>query len=305
MVFDSIKRSFVTTEIERWNDIFLLDQRFLSQFVFRGQAKAEWILSTSLSRLIQKHHPGSTDAFLPIDYEAKMMKEFRWKYPSYEKGHVPEDNDSIEWLSLMQHYGARTRMLDFTYSLYVALFMAIDDSDDEKSAVWAINKSLLEKVVVEKYKKERGKESITQSDLEQYTYDEATKAINRGYDGSSEALLYITRPHMSNERINRQQGLFIIPSVVRIEFDEILKAYYDTSLQFEWPFDDVIEASKTWANDSVAVFKIVIPPQLKYQISEALDQMNITAETMYPGLDGLARSMAKRRGESSNKRISE
>ena len=300
MDFDSLKRAFVITELEHWNDIYRLNQRFLSHFIFRGQGHAEWRLSTALSRLIQKHHPGARDSMLPIDYEAKMIKEFKWKYPSYEKGRIPEEQDSIEWLSLMQHYGARTRMLDFSYSIYVALFMALDESYSDKSAVWAINKSVLEKAVVEKYKKEKGQNSVSQSDLEDYIYREATDAINRGFDKYSEALLFATRPHMSNERINRQQGLFIIPSIVSREFDEILKSYYDATLTLEWPVDNVVDASRTWGPDSVAVMKILVPLKLKYSILNALDQMNITPETMYPGLDGLARSMSKRRDSSSS-----
>lgn len=299
MDFDSLKRAFVITELEHWNDIFRLDQRFLSQFVFRGQGNAEWRLSTALSRLIQKHNPGASDSMLPLDYEAKMINEFRWKYPSYEKGRIPDEQDSIEWLSLMQHYGARTRMLDFSYSVYVALFMALDESYCDKSAVWAVNKSVLERAIVEKYKKEKGQESVSQSALEEFIYKEATNAINRGYNKDSEALLFVTRPHMSNERINRQQGLFIIPSIVSREFDEILKSYYDATLSLEWSIDSVVEASKTWGQDSVAVMKILVPLKLKYSILDALDHMNITPETLYPGLDGLARSMSKRRASSS------
>lgn len=40
-----------------------------------------------------------------------------WGVGTYARG-----LDSIEWLSLMQHYGAQTRILDFIYLVYVALY---------------------------------------------------------------------------------------------------------------------------------------------------------------------------------------
>ena len=39
-------------------------------------------------------------------------------------------------------------------------------------------------------------------------------------------------------------------------------------------------------------YKINIRKELNFAINQSLKQMNITAETLYPGLDGLARSMS-------------
>lgn len=124
-------------------------------------------------------------------------------------------------------------------------------------------------------------------------YNEAANAINNRLNDETDAYLYITRPSMSNERINRQQGLFIIPSIVSIDFDMIMKEYYDVNLSYEMNIADLIYASGTWGEDVVTMLKIEIPKSLKYNLSETLEQMNITSETMYPGLDGLARSMSR------------
>lgn len=138
-----IQRAYIVTELEHWNDIFRLNQRFMSNFVFRGQGNAEWPLSTSLARMVESHHPNYLDKLMPAVYEQEMMDDFQWKYPSYEKTHIPAKDEAIEWLSLMQHYGSPTRMLDFSYSMYIALFMAIDGSFHQKSAIWALNKHVL------------------------------------------------------------------------------------------------------------------------------------------------------------------
>ena len=37
----SVKNLVITTKIEHWNDLILLNQRFLGKFVFRGQGNSE------------------------------------------------------------------------------------------------------------------------------------------------------------------------------------------------------------------------------------------------------------------------
>lgn len=292
-----IEKAYITTEIEHWNDIFRLNQRFMSNFVFRGQGNADWRLKTSLVRMVERHHPNYVDKILPTIYEQQMMDEFQWKYPSYEKSHIPGSEESIEWLSLMQHYGSPTRMLDFSYSMYVAMFMAIDGSFFEKSAIWALNKQELSGKVFDKYRVDYNTNVASGSDLENYTYKKATSAINRRFvinKDEDESFLFLTRPHLSNERINRQQGLFVIPSSIGVGFEDILKGYYNASFCGKMKFDDVVRLSidSNYGQHTVSVLKIEIPKQLKYSISNLLRQMNITSETMYPGLDGLARSMS-------------
>lgn len=49
---------------------------------------------------------------------------------------------TMEWLALMQHFGAPTRVLDITKSSYVAAYFAIEDATaGDDCAVWAINES--------------------------------------------------------------------------------------------------------------------------------------------------------------------
>ena len=294
-----MKRAFIVTQMEHWNDIFRLNQRFMSNFVFRGQGNAEWPLSTSLARMVSNHHPNYTDKVVPASYEQRMMDEFKWKYPSYEKGRIPDDNESIEWLSLMQHYGSPTRMLDFSQSMYVALFMAIDGSFFPTSAIWSINKHVLNEKVILKYNSQKNQKIARRDEIERYIYEEATSAINDHFL-PQEPYLYLTRPHLANERINRQQGLFIIPSSIEVGFENILKEYYDGDPNLNMDFESLagLTAQNSCGQQMVSVLKIEIPKVLKYEISNLLRQMNITSETMYPGLDGLARSMSCLRDSS-------
>lgn len=68
-----MKRAYITTEIGHWNDVFRLNQQFMSNFIFRGQGDAEWPLATSLARMVRNHHPYMEDKLLTASYEERMM----------------------------------------------------------------------------------------------------------------------------------------------------------------------------------------------------------------------------------------
>jgi hypothetical protein len=86
-----------------------------SEWVYRGQRDAGWDLTTSLER----HGPeGRT---LP-GAEAELLRQFKRRAHVYLAPHHIA-SDTGEWLALMQHFGAPTRLLDVTRSRYVAAYL--------------------------------------------------------------------------------------------------------------------------------------------------------------------------------------
>jgi hypothetical protein len=68
--------------------------------------------------------------------EMEMIREFQRKAGLY-LDREPDKDDVLEWLALMRHYGAPTRLTDWTYSVYVAVHFAL--ADDLEGAVWSFN----------------------------------------------------------------------------------------------------------------------------------------------------------------------
>src|SRR5512135_709714 len=93
-------------------------RRFRSSYAFRGQSNAAGDLKTSLARLA-----------LNVDVEEHLLRNFR-KYAHREA--VP--GDSVwNWLAVAQHHGLPTRLLDWTYSPYVAMHFATQDLADYRA----------------------------------------------------------------------------------------------------------------------------------------------------------------------------
>ena len=66
---------------------------------------------------------------------------FLWEFHARVHGQIadaPTTDAKLEWLSLLQHYGGPTRLLDVTRSPYVAAYFAADKAGNGDCAVWAL-----------------------------------------------------------------------------------------------------------------------------------------------------------------------
>ena len=105
----------------------------LRSWAFRGQSDSKWPMFSSLSRyfinfqISQKAWP---------TLEARVLRILKRKSHLFLE-HLPAEDDAFEWLGLMQHHGTPTRLLDFTWSPYVAAFFALERATSD-AAVWAV-----------------------------------------------------------------------------------------------------------------------------------------------------------------------
>ncbi len=94
---------------------------------WRGHSKAEYKLVPGVFR--KNYKPG---------HEQSMAIEFKLSAPSRHPK-VPENNDDPSWLLLMQHYGLRTRLLDWSLAPLTALYFAVCEYPEDNGKVWALN----------------------------------------------------------------------------------------------------------------------------------------------------------------------
>jgi hypothetical protein len=284
---------FIETRLDDWKKIYELDKYFMHPFVYRGQSNSAWEISSSIERamLLSKYSTSS----LAKDYtisERWMLHDFKRKYPLYSNLR-PLDSDHCEWLAIMQHHGAPTRLVDFTESVFIGAYFAIMSSTSD-AAVWAVDRLKLRDNIHIQHSLpyEKGVALLDEINLTHLAF---ANGFIRAKDTKLETVKAVVPfwPKIFNQRLLKQQGLFLMPADATSSFFENLVSSFDSKNTFEfWDFDKLVEHSKDgWEAEGINLIKIIIPKRHHCDIAEALKEMNITAESLFPGIDGMAQSL--------------
>jgi hypothetical protein len=103
---------------------------------YRGQTKAEWPLLPKLYR----PEFGGFGYLVENGIETEIMEEFVQRGGLLTNIKPQGDGAIWDWYFLMQHFGAPTRLLDWTESSLVALYFALKDNPGcYDSAVWVFD----------------------------------------------------------------------------------------------------------------------------------------------------------------------
>jgi hypothetical protein len=194
-------------QLQQWLEQYKDGQK---QFVFRGQADSEWPLQTSLARHFVDNHVNEHEW---RKRELKMYRNFRENlletYRGLHKRWIP-----LDVLSLMQHYHAPTRLLDFTYDPKVAAFFALEDSRGE-SAIWVVDKKRLEQ--------RRRKKGLL--DYCGPVHNPRYNVFQKDEEGKYRLVGSILDPKQKNDRLAAQQGCFLVPgSISKYISDDLVHA---------------------------------------------------------------------------------
>ena len=215
-----------------------------------------------------------------------MMREFQRQAHHYMSD-LPEADKYVDWLAIMQHYGTPTRLLDFTRSYYVAAFFGMESADDD-CAVWALSESQLRASVARKHGIEQKSDYLSNNALRLKT------AGNTFSNPLPDPGVIHVEPFKQHQRLVVQQGLFVLPVAAHATFEANLIAgldldrnYLDAPVQIEFDGSQPLNVDIYRA----PVVKVVLRKSMYSEALKDLSRMNITAATLFPGLDGFARSL--------------
>jgi hypothetical protein len=265
-------------------------------WVFRGHGSSEYSLEPSVEREAHASH---------LEWKAlegKMLREFQTKAPLHVLSTpLPVSEDKLSWLALMQHYGIPTRLLDFTYSPYVALYFALRYNAIDKCKptpeVWAIDLNALNVSASRQSQKadeiyaQEDPESVDKSPLwkkiadqmlaSQYEillgFDERWKTVvlkaldpdytRRNFFNKSGLVLGVL-PSVENQRLSSQQGIFLLSGAEDITFQVSL--------------EKMMAESKAWCR------RFRFAEEIVHQAEKRLFGMNIHDLSLFPDVNGLA-----------------
>jgi hypothetical protein len=225
-------------------------------WAFRGEKSASWALLSSLARRLDFSGVPRTGW---REREERGMRIFRRKAHVYLSDRSVLDDD-LHCLAMMQHHGAPTRLLDFTKSPFVAAHFALETAVDD-AAVYALNTPRLWGLAP------RFDPSLTRDAID----PRVPGNFARHYAVDRHPILWFGDPTDMDRRLVAQSGLLVITGIIDAPLDELLRSY---------------------DSDEPLIERAVLAAELRREAMHALYRMNVTQATLFPDLEGLARSIA-------------
>lgn len=230
--------------------------RYRNNCVYRGMAVEKWGLSHSLQRTCGHD----------LTLENQMLRSFR-KYGYADLHHV---HSFWQLLAMAQQFGLPTRLLDWTYSPLVAAHFATEDQElyDQDGIIWCADIELLNEQLPSPLKcmleTERGN-IFTMEMLDRIGGD--FDMLLAQEEGAPFGLFF--EPASAVNRIANQYALFSICSRADVKLSDL-------------------------AAPEHCFKRIVIPREVKLEIRDKLDYINISERMIYPGLDGICKWITRR-----------
>lgn len=225
--------------------------RFRSPLAFRGaQDAGSADLRTGLLKI--GGDPGRQ--------ESRLLRNFR-KYAHRDA--VPGDV-VWNWLALAQHHGLPTRLLDWSFSPYVALHFTTADTEryDLDGVLWCVDYHRIHEGLPPGLRDLLAREGSQVFTAEMLSV--AAASLDRLDALSEEPFALFLEPPSLDDRIVNQFALFSLMSSPATRLDR-------------------------WLESRPGLCRrIVIPAGLKWEVRDKLDQANLTERVLFPGLDGLS-----------------
>jgi hypothetical protein len=241
----------------------------LGGWVFRGHGSKKWRLETTLERAAARWGVKRTAL---REREKTLINSFQRRAHHYIND-PPETKHLTEWAALLQHYGGPTRFLDVTRSYLVAAFFAVEKAEDD-GIVWAFNQGPLA----------AKDEPEGPANPESPTLRESDAVLAGEQEDQG---IRLVEPFRLNTRLVTQRGAFLMPLSLEMAFQDQLEQIMGCGLH---SFTE-IDLGEMVSHIMTPVWQIIIPNERHSEIIRFLARSNITAATLFEGLEGFARSL--------------
>jgi len=247
-------------------------------WIYRGHRDSNWDLATRIERAAKRF--GAEDRIEEI--ERGMMREFWRKAESYISN-VPNTLQHLETLAIIQHHGGPTRLLDFTYSFYVAAFFSLEKAEPRiPCSIWALDAEYWTDRTRQIGEPIFKRAAVTAPEVlhlapfwEKAIWDWPSAVDTWGGEGDADVpdcpeFVLPMNPHRIIERQDAQRGVFVVPGNLTKPFMQNLAGMHGSEdershiLRIDLDFD---QAALTDALTD-------------------LDSMQLTRGSLFPGIDG-------------------
>lgn len=227
---------------------------------FRGHQRAHWPLCPKLYRAYGGYAVVKRD-----NIEDEIREEFIVRAPALSE--MKPASDDWEWYFLMQHFGAPTRLLDWSDGSLIGLYFAVKDNPGfYDAAVWVLDPFALNKEMI-------GREEVIPPT--------ATGVIEPDKESVSP---WLPKRFTKMKRLPKE-SIAVYPTHIarRISTQRSCFTVHGTN---EKGLDDLAKRKKPY------LVKIVIPAFKVRAICQELEQCGIDEATIFPDLDGLSRTIS-------------
>lgn len=236
-------------------------------FIYRGQSNNAWSLTPTILRDFNELHVGISETGM-LQRECYAIEYFRRKAMPYLQEYERQMCELVvECLMLMQHYGAATRLLDWSFSPWIAAYFASAEAHNTDGAIWMVGASALDTIspfdqlCAHSIVNSATKKPLHLADSRNLAY---WYKVSRAVPSDKICLL---TPRTENGRMAAQQAVFTIAGRVGIDHHIL---------------GDVLPKDSDRQ-------KIIIKSQLKKALHSRLVSMNITPTSLFPDVTGIAR----------------
>jgi hypothetical protein len=221
------------------------------QIWFRGQANARWKLVPKVYRFKQYN-------------ENEIRTEYKLRaFQLMSEGRVPKDDK--EWYFLMQHFGAPTRLLDWTDAALIALYFAVSTQGKfRNAALWMLDPVWLNAEVLKRIDPDNYMSGVLLPD-----WREIADWFPEPFEQPLHVVLPVAvdPPHVAR-RVSVQRSRFTIHGRSKRGLDVLAASMPRTRL-----------------------VRFTVPNKVGKQILKDLSTCGIVETSVFPDLEGLSREL--------------